>query len=309
VLGLDFGGSKIAVAVASADGRRLAEAVVATDPTLGARPNLARGIGAARDLLAEVAPGRTPAAVGAATFGIPEMHGIGLAPAIAGWEQLSLARELSKAFGCERVRVATDVKAGAAAEVRFGALAGHDPALYVNLGTGLAVALVVGGDVVLGANGAAGEIGYNLLTPDDVGHDERPMLEGRVSGTGLAVAARASICEDLTAAEVFERAPVDARLASLVEELVRHLCFHVVNLAVALNPSRIAVGGGLVGSWDQLEAPLRRALDAAVPFPPQLVVGAFPFDAALVGAVALALEAADGSWADISSAAIGSTSK
>ena len=285
MLGLDFGGSKIAAAVASVDGRRIGDAVVATDPSLGARPNLARGIDAARDILAEVAPGEAPAAIGAATFGIPGAHGIGLAPAIDGWEHVALARELSDAFDCERVRVATDVKAGAAAEARMGALAGHDPALYVNLGTGLAVAIVVGGEVVLGANGAAGEIGYSLLSVDDVGVRDREVLEDRVSGMGLAAAS------GLPAAVVFERAPGERRLESLVEELVRNLCFHVANLAIALDPSRVAVGGGMVRSWDRIEGPLRRALEAAVPYPPELVVGAFPFDAALVGAVALAIEA------------------
>jgi len=292
VLGLDFGGSKIAAAVGSGDGYRLGDAVVATDPALGARPNLVRGIDLARRLLAEAAPGREPDAVGVATFGIPEPHRIGLAPAIEGWEELALGREISEAFESSRVRVATDVKAGAAAELRLGALAGHDPALYVNLGTGLAVAIVVGGRVVIGANGAAGEIAYSLLGPDDVGQADREMLEDRVSGMGLAAAASRMTGEEMTAAAVFERAASDARLAALVDDLVRHLCFHLANLAIAVNPSRIAVGGGMVSSWDRLARPVRRALDAAAPYPPELVVGAFPFDAPLVGALALAMEAA-----------------
>ena len=58
-----------------------------------------------------------------------------------------------------------DVNAAAAAELRWGALRGVDIGLYVNLGTGLAAALVVGGRVVPGAHGAAGEIGYLLVDP------------------------------------------------------------------------------------------------------------------------------------------------
>ena len=41
--------------------------------------------------------------------------------------------------------------------------------MYLNLGTGLSTALVIGGQVVAGANGAAGEIGYNLRALSDVG--------------------------------------------------------------------------------------------------------------------------------------------
>jgi glucokinase len=65
-----------------------------------------------------------------------------------------------------------------------------------------------------------------------------------------------------------------------------------VNLAIAVDPVRIAVGGGMVRSWGQLYGGLRAALDAAVPFPPDLVVAQFPFDAPLMGALALGTAAA-----------------
>jgi glucokinase len=48
----------------------------------------------------------------------------------------------------------------------------------------------------------------------------------------------------------------------------------------------------MVRSWERLEPPLRRALEATVPFPPELVVGAYPFDAPLLGVLNLALAAA-----------------
>jgi len=48
----------------------------------------------------------------------------------------------------------------------------------------------------------------------------------------------------------------------------------------------------MVGSWERLRPGLEAALAAGVPFPPELVVAAFPFDAPLMGAIALAAEAA-----------------
>ena len=48
----------------------------------------------------------------------------------------------------------------------------------------------------------------------------------------------------------------------------------------------------MVGSWDRLRPGLARALDAGVPFPPELVPAHFPDDAPLLGAVALAVDAA-----------------
>jgi glucokinase len=286
VLGLDFGGSKIAAAVADETGYRLAQTTVTTDPARGARWNFDRGVEAAQTLLDRIGAG-SPAAVGACTFGIPMRDGVSLAPAIAGWESLALRDELAAALGCEVVRVATDVKAAATVEAESGALAGHDPAIYVNLGTGLATALLVEGRVVVGANGAAGEIAYNVPRTAERG----VMLENLVSGGALAAAARARTGLELTAADVFAREAEDPRLEAIVDAFLAELAFHLVNLSVAVDPSRIAVGGGMVRSWSRLEQPLREALHQHVPFPPELVPAAFPYDAVLDGAVRIAVEA------------------
>ena len=84
--------------------------------------------------------------------------------------------------------MATDAKAAAQAEVRWGSLAGFDPAIYLNLGTGLAAAIVAGGQVLAGSQGAAGEIGYSLREPADVGRADglRIPLEDMVSGHDAA---------------------------------------------------------------------------------------------------------------------------
>jgi glucokinase len=295
VLGLDFGGTKIAVTVCDLQGNRLAVATADTGRD-HARTVLKRGITAARGLLSAAAPDSELAAVGAATFGIPHDDRVDLAPTIDGWESLALGRELREAFPAAAVRLATDAKAAAAAECRWGALRGCDPGIYLNLGTGLSAALVTGGQVVTGGNGAAGEIGYNLRTISDVGLDlaGRTMLEEMVSGQALARRAggQPGRSRQLTAADVFGAGAGDTALRKLVAEFTAELAFHLVNLAILVNPVRIAVGGGLVRSWNQLGPPLQAALSAGVPFPPELVVASFPYDAPLLGAVALAVDAA-----------------
>ena len=366
VLGFDFGGTKIATAVCDLKGNRLASATVCTGAGSGApaasEPGAAgpaaagpasdrgaqaifgRGIQAARDLLAASAPGRELAAVGAATFGIPFEDRVELAPAIDGWESLALGRELRAAFEGAEVRMATDAKAAATAEVRWGALNGCDPGVYLNLGTGLAAAIVIGGQVVSGGNGAAGEIGYNLRAVSDVGRSlgRRMPLEDVVSGQGLArqasrrwpgrpgpggsgragnVPAESALAGpgpggsglagyglsgpghggpadhaagQLTAEDICAAAPGDPELDELVTSFVNELAFHLVNLAICINPVRISVGGGMVRSWARIRPQLEQALRAGVPYPPELVVAQFPYDAPLLGAVALAVDAAQG---------------
>ena len=216
VLGLDFGGTKIAVAVCDSSGARLASATVSSRADDGAQAGLARGIDAAHVLLRESVPGALLAAVGACTFGIPGDDGVELAPNIPGWNSLAFGRELRAAFPGVPVRMVTDVKAAARAELTWGALTGCDPALYLNLGTGLAVALIVGGSVVSGGRGAAGEIGYNLRAVKDVGLplSQRVPLEDIASGKALAARASADFGRPTTASEVFARADrlIDKRL-------------------------------------------------------------------------------------------------
>lgn len=297
VAGIDFGGSKIAVAVCDLSGNRLAFSRVDTrgdaSPAglAGARAVFERGVRTTRELLAAAAPDSELAAVGVATFGIPAEDRVLLAPAIDGWESLPMGRELRAAFPGAQVKMATDVKAAAAAEYRWGALRGCDPAVYLNLGTGLAAAIVAGGQVLSGEVGAAGEIGYNLRAISDVGLGlaERVPLEDAVSGLGLA---RQVSARGLSAADVFDTNLGDRDLADLATGFVAELAFHLVNLAICINPARIAVGGGMAGSWARLQPDLERALNAGAPFPPELVLAEFPHEAPLIGAVALAVDAA-----------------
>jgi glucokinase len=294
VIGLDFGGTKIAVAVCDLSGARIADSVIASGAEIPAVTALASAVAAARELLATAAPERQLVAVGATTFGIPYDDRVELAPAIPGWDTLAFGRELRAAFPGVELAFATDVKAAAAAEFRWGALAGCDPAIYLNLGTGLAAAIVAGGTVINGAHGAAGEIAYNLRSHTDIGVPaaERRTLEDAVSGRGLAAVTEAELGRRLTAAEVFELAETDPASARVVSAFISELAQHVVNLAIAVDPVRIAVGGGMVRSWARIGPTLRRALEAAAPYPPQLVLADFPFDAPLIGALALGVEAA-----------------
>ena len=84
VLGLDFGGTKIAGAVCDLTGLRLGSMTIDTRASDGAQTSLERGLLAARSLLDSSARGRPLAAVGACTIGIPNENGISLAPAIPG---------------------------------------------------------------------------------------------------------------------------------------------------------------------------------------------------------------------------------
>ncbi len=146
VLGLDFGGTKVACRglLRAGQGTGSASATVSTAlPSFGAGASFdqghPRGPGPARERGAGCGARRRR---GASTFGIPFDDRVELAPAISGWDKLPLGQELRAAFPGAEIRMATDAKAAALAEVRWGSLAGYDPAVYLTLGTGLSAALV-----------------------------------------------------------------------------------------------------------------------------------------------------------------------
>ncbi|WP_424535949.1 ROK family protein [Sphaerisporangium viridialbum] len=290
VLGIDFGGTKVALATASADSvdRPLRKMRLPTLGGEGAQQVLRRSLDAARELGGSSG---TLQAVGVSTFGVVRGETVRLAPTVPGWEGLELPRLLREEFGDTPVAIDNDVNAAAAAELRWGALQGARTGLYLNLGTGLAAALVVDGAVVPGAHGAAGEIGYLLSRPGDPAFAEgHAPLEEVVSGHALAQRGSALLGRPVSAASLFE-AGGDPAVRALLDGAVEALAMAVANVCVVLDPDRVVIGGGLMGASGQIMPRLTAEIRRAVPFPPEIMAARFIDDAPLYGALALALTA------------------
>src|SRR4051812_30602199 len=287
VLALDFGGTKIDVGTARLDGELLLSERLETRADQGALQAVERALDAARDLAAR-SEGDCLAA-GAVSPGIVEDERVLLAPNVPGWDELRLPVLLREGLGLGSITVANDVNAAALAETRWGALAGSGVGVFVSLGTGVKAGLVIGGTVFEGAHRAAGEIGYSLRDPADVSGfaTGRAPLEEFVGGRALGERATALVGARVTAADAFSDPGLPA---SFVEEWLAALTMHVANLAIALDPERIALGGGLMALADTILPALRERVAAAVPFPPEIVPARFLQDGALRGAAALAID-------------------
>lgn len=294
VIGVDFGGTKIAVATASLHGEIVKQLRFDTQAASGAEQAVQRAGEACRAIMAdtEADSGDKCVAAGVVCPGIPLEDRVELAPNVPGWEDLALREVMQEELGLAPVAVGNDVNAAGLAELRWGALKGADPAVFLSLGTGVAAAVLVGGDVVAGAHGAAGELGYTLCGPAEGRGvaDGRAPLEESAGGRFIGIRASRLLHRTVTAAEAFEATDEDVR--AQVDRSLDELAVHVANMAIILDPERIAVGGGLMGSSGRILAALERQVRAAVPFPPALVCARFLHDAALRGAIALALAAA-----------------
>ncbi len=295
VLGIDLGGTKIAAATARPDGTIIRMERLPTEARQGAGQAIRRALDAARRLAADtaVATGGELVAVGVATMGVTREDSVLMAPNVPGWDRLAIPPLLREAFPGVALAIENDVKAAARAELRWGALRGCRTAIYLNLGTGIAAGLIAGGVVLEGANGAAGELAYNPRTPheEDGAEQGRTPLEEYVGGRAIGERASRRFGRPLSARDVFALAAHDGDARAFVEEVLSEVAFHVTNLAIALDPERIAVGGGLMASPDLVLPRLRGRLRRFVPFPPPVVAASMVHDAGLMGAIAAALEA------------------
>jgi predicted amino acid racemase/predicted NBD/HSP70 family sugar kinase len=291
VLAIDFGGTKIAVGCAEAGGRILACRRIPTHADRGARQAVDRALALAARLASEVATRdrRQLAAVAVVSPGVVLPERVLLAPNVPGWHDLALPGLVRHALPGLPIVTGNDVQAAALAELRWGQLRGIRNGLYVNIGTGLAAAMVVDGRLVTGANRAAGEIGYARL---DDGHGAPALLEQVIGGLAIAQRAGAAAGRPLTAADAF--ASKDPQVMAVVDSAISEFGRHLANFATLLDAERVVIGGGLMNDADRVLPPVRRRLTQIVPFPPDAVPGAFITDAALRGAAALAADAVSG---------------
>lgn len=290
-IGVDIGGTKIAAGRVEHDGTVSARRVRATPAGSGASAVLAATIDVVRELSSGAAfvgvgaPGTVDTATGvirAATALLP------------GWAGTRVGPELSAATGLP-VLVDNDVNVSALGELRRGAAAGHEAVLYVSVGTGVGGALALGGHLVRGARGAAGEIGHLAVVGPP---SERPCgcglfghVEAVSSGPAIEAAYGLGDPDGPDLREIARRAENgDAHAARVIEYGATALGRALAGLVSALDPELVVVGGGVAGIGPAFVDPLIRALRAEVlPVLREIpvVTPTLGLDAPLVGAALL----------------------
>jgi predicted NBD/HSP70 family sugar kinase len=175
---------------------------------------------------------------------------------------------------------------------------------FVHIGTGIAMGLVIGGLLVRGAHGVAGEIAYLPLTGDtDV--DEH---EARKRGTFEAAAGASSVVRAarrmgmggaLSARRVFEAAAAgDPRAVSVVADEARLAAKAICVVVTVVDPELIVLGGG-IGMAPGFADLVSAELEQLAPVRPEIKVSALGTDAVVDGCLAAGAELA---WAQVMAA-------
>ncbi|KYP80262.1 ROK family protein [Ferroacidibacillus organovorans] len=293
VLAFDFGGTKIAIATATRDGEMLQRTDLSTVAYGDGKTALHQAILAGQALVRTTTTQTrgTLVCVGVATMGITLKDRVLMAPNVPGWAELRMEDSFQSAFPGIAIQIDNDVKAAALAELKKGALQDVDVGLFVNLGTGIALAYTLEGKVLQGAHGASGEIAYNLLTKFERAgaRDNVAPLEEFAGGRSIGERASLHFGEKMSAGDLFRKAQFDMGAKRWVEETLQEIAFHLTNVMIAWDPGVVAFGGGLMGAGDLILPYLSGYSERFVPFPPQLKMAHFRRDAGLYGAIELAL--------------------
>jgi glucokinase len=275
IIGLDFGGTKLAAGVFDTTTRQLlARSQIATPVAGGAAASRTAMIALARELLANH-PGQLQA-VGVSFGGpvAPDGRVVRLSMHVPGWEQAPLADLFEAEFGVP-TRIANDGDAAAMAEHRLGAGRGVAHLLYVTASTGIGGGVVINGSLHRGERGWAGEVGHMVLDPDGPACPcgRNGCLEALASGLSIARDAKAALHasdqtsllrahphESLSAQHVALAALQGDRIAEQIwDRAMAWIGIGLGSAANLLNPGRIVIGGGLTRAGDHFFEPVRAA--------------------------------------------------
>jgi glucokinase len=255
-IGVDVGGTKIAAAVVSPEGKILNELRY---PTQAIPPNrlidtIARAITEAKDGfevggVCVAVPGLILAAENKVVFS-PNLHEI---------ENIRLDEEIGGRTGLS-VTVENDANAAAWGEFRYGAGKDVDHQVFITLGTGVGGGVITHGVLLRGAQGAGGELGHVTLDPTGprCGCGNHGCLEALASGTAIRRRARdvasdrprsglglLAIEREVLGEDVTRLAQEGDEAAILVlKETGRWLGIGLAGFVNIFNPEVVAVGGG-----------------------------------------------------------------
>jgi glucokinase len=245
------------------------------------------------------AHGLTPTAVGIVVPGVvDERSGVAVWAANVGFRDVPLRDLLTKNVGLPAA-LGHDVRAGGAAEARWGAGHGYEHLIFLAIGTGIAGAHVVHGKAFAGAHGAAGEVGHIIVRPGGprCGCGARGCLEAVASAAAIGRTYSARTGEAATAADVAARASAGEPAAAEVwAEAVDALADGLLTAITLADPELVVVGGGLAEAGDALLGPLDTALTGKLTFQrrPVLVRAALGDEAGCLGAGLIGLSIVEG---------------
>jgi glucokinase len=212
-IGIDIGGTNTKFGIVDHRGDILYRGVISTNKTESVEPYLEDLYQALMPAIQEVGGIKTIRGIG---IGAPNGNfysgTIEYAPNLPWKGIVPLAKMMSEKFGVPAA-LTNDANAAAVGEMMYGAARGMKDFIMITLGTGVGSGIVANGQLILGHDGFAGELGHTIIVPGgrlhwSTGH--RGSLEAYASATGVV----------MTAVEFLEQRPEESSLRNYSKEQI-----------------------------------------------------------------------------------------
>ncbi len=224
-----------------------------------------------------------------------------------GWKYKEVKREMEELTGF-RAEIGNDANVAALGEMWKGGGAGRKNIVMVTLGTGVGGGVIIDGKILVGQNGAGGEIGHlcvNYEETDTCGCGNRGCLEQYASATGIVRLAKKKLGEelrpttlkkeDITAKAVFDAVKAgDETAREIAVEFGKYLGYALANIAVVTDPDAFVIGGGVSKAGEVLIPFIREPYMEKAFFANKkvdFVLATLGNDAGICGAAKLVLDA------------------
>ena len=298
VVGIDVGRDRVRAAIADLTGDFIARRderarVRSADTLLGQIGEISHGLAADAGIRWRQV---TSAAVASPGVLEPSRGKVVLAHNLPGWGRSGLVEALREELGTA-LTFENDVNLATVGEQWRGLGKGVQNFVFLHVGTGVGMGLVVNGQLFRGAHGAAGEVGYLPLATADP-HDPENLrhgaLEGAVGAAGVVGLARTlGMKPPLTPKKIFASARKgEVRARKVVELVADRIALAIAAVIPVVDPELVILGGGIGGNGDLLLERIDRELRSLSPFHPRIEISSLGEDAELNGAVATALHEA-----------------
>jgi glucokinase len=267
-IGIDIGGTKMAVALVDSTGVVIGRVILPTEAEQGFRRAVARLEGPIVELLEKAGQGSLQG-IGIGCAGpLDSRRGLINNPyTLTGWNQCDIVSPLRKRFGVP-VYLENDADVAAFGECACGAGRGFNPVVMLTFGTGIGGAVIMDGDIYRGADGEHPELGHVPVSADGLECycGIRGCLESEASGTALGAAGAAAGFGDARA--VFAAAAQGNPEACAIVDRARHAaCMAAWTICHTLLPQRLVLGGGIMDEqFDLFAASIREHLQKATQF-------------------------------------------
>jgi glucokinase len=191
---------------------------------------------------------------------------------------IPLAKLIENKFHLPTI-LTNDANAAAIGEMMYGAAKGMKDFIMITLGTGVGSGIVANGQLILGNDGFAGELGHTIIIPDGRKHEgtqKYGSLESYASATGVALTAQEMLKnskeesllrkipkDQVDSKKVYEAAIQGDKLAKDIFDFTgKILGLALANFVMFSSPEAIVLFGGLTKAGDLILKPTREHMEA-----------------------------------------------